>query len=209
VLPTFETQGGSFKGVIMAKNFMFEDIQVPEKTFRDLAGMSSGDLQELRSAFEYARGDADGMPMFGMLKACNEHRRRLKETLGVKGVSSSDDMKLEAELKHEKVQKERILNQLKLSMLIPKQEATDRVRGSLKAAANMIRGFCKSVSPLLLNLREARDAESIIVNHWNECVKELEKKSSIIEWEVDGSHTLLETRLNTIRKIDEDFGEVQ
>jgi hypothetical protein len=54
---------------------------------------------------------------------------------------------------------------------------------------------------------EPRDIETIIIKEWNRCVKELERKSDIIEWEEDGTQTLMETRLDKLRRLDAAYGE--
>lgn len=185
-----------------------DDFYFIKKVISEMSGIQKHHLDYLVETHGCANGNETGFPVFGIMRALYTEWMRYKNIIGsARGANSDDDeLKMDFLLKKEKVQKERILNQTKLGLMIPKEEASNRVRGSLKAVMNTIKSSIKTIAPYLVNIPESRDVETIIAKHWNKCIAELEAKSKVVEWEVDGTHSMLETRLNKLKELDEAYG---
>ena len=185
-----------------------KDFHLQHKFFSEIGGMTNYEIEQIAKKYEYARQTDSGIPVLGMLRAVNEERRKLTETFGSNLSKDMDEAKLEYELKQENILSKRILNQAKLGVLIPKEEAEERMKKTLRGVMNVIKNVIKNISPRLINIPSARDAEQMLTKEWNEAVKVLEENSQVISWAADGSSKLLKTRLIDIEKEDPEFADV-
>lgn len=185
-----------------------QEHYLPHKFFREVAGLSNYEIEQMAAKYECARATDSGIPLGGMMRALNEERKKLTDAFGSNLNKDIDGAKLEYALKEENILKARILNQTKLGFLIPKPEAEERVKKLLRGVMNSVKNAIKIISPRLINIENQRDVEVILTNGWNESIKILEDSSQIISWEADGSSKLLQTRLADIKKEDPEFAEV-
>jgi hypothetical protein len=192
----------------MAVQINVQEYHLSHMLFRQIGQMSNYEIEQMGVKYPEARRTDKGIPVFGMIFALNEERKKLTEVCGSNISQDMGSAKLEHELKNEMILSKRILNQAKLGILIPKEEASDRVKRILTTVMNMLKNNIKMVSPQLVNIVNLRDIESIITNEWNKAVEILEKESKIITWGEDGSSKLLQTRLNEIEMEDPDFAEI-
>lgn len=185
-----------------------KEFHLPHKYFRELAGLSNYEIEQMAVKYDFARSTDKGIPVFGMMKALNTERKELSDTFGSNLSKPVGEAKLEYELKEENILGKRILNQAKLGFLIPKTEAEERMKKLLRGVMNVIKNAIKNSSPRLINIKSQRDVEVIITESWNDAVKQLEDNSKVISWEADGSSNLLKTRLSDIRDEDPEFVSV-
>jgi len=192
----------------MAVNINVQEFHLPHMLFRQIGQLSNYEIEQMGVKYQEARRTDKGIPVFGMIYALNEERKKLTEAFGSNISQDIGGAKLEYDLKNEMILSKRILNQAKLGILIPKEEASDRVKRILTTVMNMLRNNIKTVSPQLIGVTNLRDIESIITNEWNKSVEILEKESKVISWGEDGSSKLLQTRLNEIEMEDPDFADI-
>lgn len=185
-----------------------QEHYLPHKFFREVAGLSNYEIEQMAGKYDFARATDNGIPIGGMMRALNEERKKLAETFGSNLNKDIEGAKLEYELKNENILSKRILNQAKLGILIPKVEAEERMKKTLRGVMNTIKNAIKLISPRLINIENQRDAEAIMTDSWNSAVRELEKSANVISWEADGSSKLLQTRLGDIKEEDPEFAEV-
>lgn len=179
-----------------------------QSLFTQVGHMTSYDIKQMAEKFPQARQTDTGIPVFGMIDALNTELKAYRDKFGLDVNKTTEENKLEAELKHELILSKKILNQAKLSMLIPKKEATTRVKTVFRAVINSIKHFIKLSSPKLLGLSDQRDIEQILTNSFNEAIKRLEEGAKVISWEEDGSADLLRTRLSDIEAQDPEFAKL-
>jgi len=178
--------------------------------FRQVAGMTAYEIEQMGIKYERARQTDQGIPVFGMMYALNESRKEIAEKLGVNTNTDLGDAKLDHLMKHENILSKRILNQMKLGLLIPKEEASDRVKTTFRAVINIIKVGIKHAATriIAMTLLSPRDVETVLTEVWNDAIEELKKGSKVITWEEDGSANLLQTRLSDIAAQDPEFAEV-
>jgi len=189
-------------------NINVQEFYLPHLLFRQIGHMSQYEIEQMGVKYPEARRTDKGIPVFGMIFALNSERKKLTEAFGSNISQDMPGAKLEYELKTEMILSKRILNQAKLGILIPKEEASDRVKRILSTVINLFKNSIKLIAPKLLNIINQRDVETIITNEWNKLILELEKDSQVITWGEDGSSKLLQTRLNEIKMEDPLFAEV-
>lgn len=185
-----------------------QEHYMPHKFFRELGGLSNYEIEQMAVKYDYARSSDKGIPIFGMIRALNEDRKKLAEAFGSNLSDDVEGAKLEYELKEENILAKRILNQAKLGILVPKTEAEERIKKVLRSVINVIKNAIKNIAPRLINILNQRDVEIIITESWNDAIKQLEDNSIVISWEADGSSKLLQTRLADIKGEDPEFVEV-
>lgn len=183
-----------------------EEYYLPYILFQNVGGLTKEDIRAINSKYSSTRKSESGIPVFGMINALNTERKRL---LSAAGVSDSDDIKLDFEMKHENIQKTRIINQTKLGRLILKEEASSRVKSAFKSVAASMKHHIKTVSPELVNQDEVRDIEKILTDSYNQIVLNLEKQAEILSWEEDGSAKLLQTRLAKLEQMDKEVEDAE
>jgi len=185
-----------------------KEFYLPHKYFREMAGLSNYEIEQMAVKYDYARSTDKGFPVFGMMRAINEDRKKLSNTFGSNVSKPIEEAKLEYKLKEENILAKRILNQAKLGFLIPKTEAEERIKKVLRSVVNIIKNAIKNIAPRLIDIKNQRDVEVIVTAAWNEAVKILEDSSKVISWEADGSSNLLQTRLSDIKDEDAEFANV-
>jgi hypothetical protein len=156
-----------------------EEIYAPRLLFTELGGFTSTDL----SAFLQRNGisaHAEGIPIFRTIAALNAERK--KKQFG----SASQDV--DAELKKEKILKERIANQERLRVLIPNARAKERMRDTLQRVQNMVRYAIKQAAPRVAACIVVRDCENILIETYNAAIDELEQSSTLMDWEDETTH---------------------
>ena len=183
------------------------EYYLKHEVFVQVGGMSAYEIQSMGKKYDYARKNAEGIPVFGMIKALNEERRKFSEAYGAGPASDLGDATLEHMLKHENILSKRILNQAKLGMLILKDEASDRVKKILRAVMTTIKVGIRHASTRIVASKpqSPRDVEQILTEEWNDAIDELRKGAKIISWEKDGATSLLQTRLQDLEPFDPEF----
>lgn len=185
------------------------EVPLPVMFFRQVAGMSQYEIEELGKKYDFARANDAGVPAGGIIKALNTERKKVSDIMGTKINQTDVEIKVELALKQENVLAKQINNQAKLALLIPKEEASDRVKKVLRAVISLIKNGIKNAAPRLVELQEKRDIETIITEEWNEAVELLEKEAKVISWEHDGSGQLLATKLKMLENSgDEEFVDI-
>jgi hypothetical protein len=161
-----------------------EEIYLPHAYFIKLGGFNAPTFTVLCKQHGISPTD-EGYPVFTVLKA-------LRARAYQKGRNSTDDAdNLERELKKEKIIGERIKNQKQLRMLIPIEEAKERIRTTFLAVANMLRYAIKKSSPQVALCSSVRDCENILIEAYNSAIKKLKADSKIQTWEEMGANTEL------------------
>ena len=184
-----------------------QEYYLPHKMFVQQAGMNAYEIETISKNNECARETSQGFPVFGMMRALNDERRKREKAMGSSISSDIKDSELSYELKHENILAKRILNQTKLGMLILKEEGATRVKTVLRAVSNSIKTSIKNASARLsiLGYGSKRDIETVLTEEYNNSIADLEKSSKVISWEEDGSVNLLQTRLSDLEGEDPDF----
>jgi hypothetical protein len=152
----------------------YKEYYLSQSLFTQVGKMTDYEIRQMMKKYPQARQTDQGIPVFGMIEALNIEGREYRETYGLNSNATPEDNKLEADLKYENILAKKILNQAKLSLLIPKEEASSRVKKVLRRAIGLVKQAIKLSAPKLINLKDQRDIEQILTNAWNEAVKELE-----------------------------------
>jgi len=104
---------------------------------------------------------------------------------------------VEQELKREQMLDKRIKNQTALGTLISVERAKQRTKSTLLAVANMIRHAIKQSAPRLVLVNNARDAENVMIETYNNAIAFLGESSKNVDWELEGrNHKLGRTELS-------------
>ena len=162
------------------------------------AGMTQLELEGIFNRYPDTRLGDGGVPLFALLRALNAERRALSSSCGIDTSvigASSDELQYERKLSEEKLLKEKILNQTKLGILIPKKQAENRIKVLLKTIMSMLKNTIKEVSPRLAVGIEPRTVEAILTDAWNSIVNELKKSAKILSWDEDGAINLQRTKM--------------
>jgi len=185
-----------------------QEAYLPAQWVRQVGGLTQYQCEVLGKKYDYARQTDKGYPIGGLMKALNEELTALSKTMGTSIGANEKELQIEYELKRENVLSKQINNQAKLSLLIPKEEASDRVRNVFRATINMIKNAIKNAAPRLVGCEEKRDAERIMIEEHNDALEKLKSEAKVISWEEDGSSTLLRTRLAELDKTDPEFTDI-
>jgi hypothetical protein len=172
-----------------------KDYYLPRQSFITVGGITQYEFENLTREYECCRATEEGVPVLGMVRALNLDRRKLLEITGGKDATSAAET---YDLQHERVLKERILNQTKLGLLIPKEEAKNRARKGLQSVMHAIKYSMKLAAPRLDGITDLREKEAILVDSYNDAIKVLEEEVQLLSWEDDGNTTLLRTRLLSV-----------
>ncbi len=187
----------------------YKEIHLPHTYFTRLGKLTNYDIELMERKYPYAMKTDEGYPLFGMLRAMNEERKAVLDSFGVSANTDLDDAKLDNELKVENIQSKRILNQLKMGFLIPKAEASDRVKKVFGAVMNVIKVGIKNAAYRVYSnkphLNSQRDIEIILTDEWNGAITELKDGAKVISWSEDGSSKVLRTRLSDLENDDPEF----
>ena len=186
----------------------YEEIHLPSTFMITVGGLTQYNLEKLGRKYEYARQTDEGYPVGGMLKALLSEATIMSDMMGTKIGDDVQTIKIELELKKENVLSKKINNQAKLGLLIPKEEASERVKHLLIALISLIKNAIKNAAPRLINIGEKRDIETILTEEHNDGVELLRKEAKVISWDQDGSTELLATTLAMIEKTDPEFTDI-
>lgn len=184
-----------------------KEFYLPHTFFRQVGHLTAYEIEIMGEKYSEARQTDKGIPVFGMINALNQERKKISDAFGTNLNQDINEAKLEYELKEENILSKRILNQTKLGMLILKEEASERVKNVFKFVINTIKVGIKHASSriFVMEIKSQRDIETIITEEWNSAIKELELASKVISWEQDGSSNLLKTRLSDLETQDPEF----
>jgi hypothetical protein len=172
-----------------------EEIHIPRKYFIERGGFTQPDLTTFLKRNDITCNSDGFYPVMRIVEALNSERKK-------KRFDSDGDDDLEIELKREKIQKERIINQQRLGRLIERDRAKERVRIAFSAVANKIRYSIKLVTPKLVQyvwavknseIQEpsAREIEALLSNEYNGAIELLYSEVNNVTWEQDGSEVKL------------------
>jgi hypothetical protein len=154
--------------------FSSEEKYAPRKMFLELAGFTSSDFSSFLKENNISNTE-EGYPVFSIMSALNNARK--------KGRFGKGD-NLDAELKREKIEGQRIANTLKMKKLISREAVITRERVFLQALANKVLYGAKLSAPRLPGVMNVRDIENIIIEGWESVVDALkEEADSILSWE--------------------------
>lgn len=117
-----------------------------------------------------------------------------------------DATSIEQELKREQMLSKRISNQEALGELIPIDRAKQRVKTTFLAVANMVRHAVKQAAPRLVLVNNARDAENVMLEAYNNAIEFLKESAKNVDWEFEGRNSKL-GRTELVGSSDEDLGE--
>jgi hypothetical protein len=201
---------GEKKGFILPKSYYDNrrEYYYPVTSFKALAEISELELNNFFVKYPQCRITESGIPIFAFLRAVNNERRVLAKSLGMEECIVGAEQAIinfEKDMNYEKLLKEKILNQTKLQILIPKARAEERITTAMRTVVNMLKHVIKEVAP---KLGEPRIIESILTDSWNLVVEEAEKNAKKVSWEQDGSTDLLKTTLVNLERDDPIFSEV-
>jgi hypothetical protein len=185
-----------------------KEYYLGQSLFNQVGHMTTYDIRQMSEKYPQCRQTDVGIPIFGMIDALNTELKAYRDTFGLDANKTTEENKQERAMKHENILSKKILNQAKLSLLIPKAQATERVKGVFRAVMNTVKHAIKMAAPKLIELTDQRDIEQVLSDSWNEAVKKLEQASKVISWEEYGSADLLRTRLVDIEEQDPEFAKV-
>ena len=190
-----------------AEDHKIKDFPMPSKFFLLLGGIKRARWDDLLRENPHLLAQADkGIPVFAVVRVLydkmilqEEKLKRLstREKVDWEDDEILEDARLALELKHEKVMERRIINQIKLGYLIPKDEASTRVLNILLSVKNTILHGIKLFAARRENYREV---ERELTKDFNSAIDKLESESQVISWEADGSTEILRTRLESINQ---------
>lgn len=164
----------------MPKVINKEEMYCTRTHLMQMAGFTSTDLTDFLRRNEVEASD-EGYPIFAIMNSLNKERKK----------GRWGENELDSQLKFERIQKERIVNQQRLGQLMPRELVKERVRITFQAVANKIRYAIKSVSPRLVGVPNARDVENFLTQSYNNALEDLERESKNVSWEQDGSEVQL------------------
>lgn len=183
----------------------YKEYPMPHNLFKVVGQMSDYEIQQMMKKYPNCRQSDGGIPVFAMIAALNEERKKFLELSGGDENKTPEQNKLELDRKREDIMSKRITNQTKLSILIPKAEATKRVKDLFRSVQNIVKTAVKQAAPQLIGAKDQRDIEQVLTKAWNGAVDVWKEGAKIIPWEVDGSAELLMTRLVNMEEEDPEF----
>ena len=130
-----------------------QDYRVPRKYLRELAGIPEATLRNLISNNPEIAANESGYPVFGVMRALNKALQN--QEIEIDG----ETLDLEKNAKYEKMLKDRITNQTKMGLLIPKEAAKKRIMKAFEAVARKIKYSIKFVSPHLIGIQSKKIIE--------------------------------------------------
>ena len=178
----------------MAKSYNYKKATATKALLVSTTGLNSDDLAKLKVE-PNEDGEFDLYQIISVL--------RKKWQVSRKAAGGDDDLDaqvLEMQLKQEKLFKERIHNQTRLSLLIPKTEAQNRMIALLQKIRELVQRYIRDVS----NDQTSHKRIEPTPRAWTEYLTAkfnalldlmLEDEIKIKTWEEDGSTKILKTRL--------------
>ena len=176
--------------------------------FVSTGGFKESEFREIIRKYPECGVVDEGYPVFRIMSVLNKELREAREKIkqtekymkkfddSMPADLANESVRLDMELKHEKVIEKRISNQIKLGELILKDEGKDRVAKSIQALMALVKHIVTSLAAELPGNR--RTNEKMLSRHWNQAVRVLEDESTNLSWEEDGGVTTLKTRLKML-----------
>jgi len=165
----------------MPAKIEIQEYYLPRKLFLEIGGFTSQDLSVFMQKHSLDT-NPEGIPVFGVVEALNKERKKRR---------FGEDDDFDRDIKKEKLIKARIENQSNLKELIPIVEAKKRVKDTFLAVANMMRYAIKLAAPKVARCVNARDAENVLIDAYNNAIEHMEEQSVNISWENEGAKTKL------------------
>lgn len=200
----------------MASRFHYEPYYVSRAVLEARSGINSSDLAKLDIAT-----DERGVDLYEVLEKLRKKWMSARKAVG--DDDNLDSMKLETDIKSEKLLKDKISNQARLGILIPKTEAINRqlrfqtyYRELHQEAIRLMAQDLTGTPAPVTGKPTTRAWMEYFTGRYNKLVDSVAKTDlEVMNWEEDGSHKLLRTRLmaaqseNDIDKILMDQGSIQ
>ena len=179
----------------MATRINYEAFNVSKAVLEARCRLNSPDLVKLG-----IEATEQGVDIYEVVSALVRKWRVFRKSVG--DDEDLDSIRLETELKSEKLLNERIKNQTRLGVLIPKVEAQNRMLRLLNKYRELLQEFIRvvasdrvSTSPVEIK-PTVRSWVEYLTGTFNKLIK-LNKDDTLTirNWEDDGSYRLLRTRL--------------
>lgn len=157
------------------------EIYFPRQYFIQLGGFSDNDFIVFTQTLGI-RANAKGYyPNFAIMTALNSARKK-----GRWGTGDADTA-----LKKARIKSVELATSIKSREYIPTATARSRMKSILLATANKIRYSIKVVAPRMIGILSARDAESILIDAYNNSIESLLGEAEALKtWEQYGFDTI-------------------
>lgn len=165
----------------MPKRVEMTELYIERLKLLEMGGFTPGDLTDFLRRYDIVSNEDNLYPVTVIMKHMNYERKK----------RGGKDNQLDDQLKFERIQKERIINQTKLGELIPRSIIKERVRIAFQAVANKIRYSIKNCAPRMIGITNARDAENLLTQSYNNALDDLKKEAVDVSWDKDGIETEL------------------
>jgi len=180
----------------MSNRFTYEPYFVSRSVLEARAGINSSDLAKLDIPTEDR-----GVDLYEVLGKLRKKWMSARKAVG--DDENLDSMKLETDIKSEKLLKDKINNQFRLGMLIPKTEAINRQLRFQTFYRELQQEAIRTMSQALTGTPTPDNGKpttrawtEYFTIHYNKLIDAVRKTDlEIMNWEEDGSHKLLRTRL--------------
>lgn len=189
-----------------------QDFHMKQKFFMALGGMKERFLEHMYEDYPQCRGTDEGIPVFGMINALTKEIIKYRGSGGdsakygqMDEEMARENLKLDTNIKHERLMKERIINQTKLSNLIIKAEGEERVANSIKGLMSFL---THSISMYSAKQKDSQTVMKELTHCFNQCVDFLQEESEMVDWASDGDTEILRTRILKVEAMGE-YEEVQ
>jgi len=179
-----------------------QDWRLPRKYFTEQGGISEATTRSLIRDNPELAADESGYPVFGIIRALNKKLQSQKIDI------NGEEVDLDRDSKYEKMMKDRINNQIKMGLLIPKEAAKQRMLNTLGAFARKVKYSIKHVAPKLVGIQSKKIIEEQLINNYNDAVNFLRQEAKDMRWEEDGSVEALRTQVTKMLPDDDKFNEL-
>lgn len=158
--------------------FDYVEVHKPSEWFITMGGFSSEGFRAFTKKYNIPINE-HGWGVFAVMRHLTD--------LAYKRDATS----IEQELKREQMLSKRISNQEALGELIPVDRAKQRVKTTFLAVANMVRHAVKQAAPRLVLVNNARDAENVMLEAYNNTIEFLKESAKNVDWEFEGRNSKL------------------
>ena len=192
---------------------MLPDIRLKRSEFVKNCGFKEKEFDSFISDHPNIIQTGDGYQLFHVISTVVHERRDLKKLetkmkmnidKGINADFERDMNEIELELKRERMIKERISNQVKMSTLIPIDEYKDRVTQlmrSMKAAVQL------SIQMFSSKTEDRRKTITKITKDFINVHDLIEEQGNLIKADAEGSNQILRTRLARMDQLDKEFNK--
>lgn len=158
-----------------------DNLFLTKEFFTNVCGVSSYDFDMLVGTHAIIPEDGK-FSLAEVVDALFAEKRKLELRS-----TAQDKESLDREKRHEEILKIRIENQRKMGVLIPREDAKNRMRTAFLAVASKIRFAIKSVAPRLVMQDNPILIGDILTESYNNAMEELYEQASNETWEEDGT----------------------